>query len=73
MSWTLKTGDRIRLKTRTVFGFKGIAIVLHDTSSFPDGLVSWRPEGSSDHNFIGHALRCEVAKCRDQQAMEELS
>lgn len=71
MTWTLRTGDRIRLKTRTVFGFKGIAIVLRDTSSSPDGLVAWRPEGSSDHSFIGHAIRCEVAKCRIQYPLRQ--
>ena len=58
----LKKGDRIRLKVRTVFGFKGTATVVNDQVN---NLVQWRPDGSNPDDTsqdFCYACRHEVAK-----------
>ena len=73
MASTLKKGDRIRLKTPTVSGFKGFAVVLLDyPDPCPDDVIAWRPEGCTDVTFLGISPRCQVVRCRDQQGMAQL-
>lgn len=64
----LNAGDRIRLKVRTIGGWKGKGTVLTDQENGgPWALVRFRPDDGNDwsgHGFI--ACRFQVAKLRDQ-------
>jgi hypothetical protein len=67
MNWTLNKGDRIRLKVRTIGGFKGYATVLNESPvTGPNDTVEFCPEGCDDTYYLGVACRHEVAKCRNQ-------
>jgi hypothetical protein len=50
----IRKGDRIRLKVRSGLGFKGYAVAVEDCCS---ETVHWRPEGETDPNWVGIALR----------------
>ena len=68
MASTLKKGDRIRLKTPTVSGFRGPADVLNDApGTGPDDLIFWRPVEGTDAAGVGASLRRQVVRCHDQQ------
>lgn len=59
----LKKGDRIRLKVRTVFGFKGTATVMEDqVGDEPDATIRFKKDGSTEEHC--YACRHEVAKIR---------
>lgn len=66
----LRKGDLIRLKVRTAFKWKGLAVVaedqlLHD----PDSIVAFHRLGHPDE-ATSIALRKEVALVRDDQSDE---
>ncbi len=65
--WSLKKGDRIRLKVRTISGWIGLATVTHDQHGWDrdDDLVNYIRDGKP-HDINCFALRREVAKLRDQ-------
>ena len=65
MNNALKKGDRIRLKVRTFFGWKGCGTVLHDCDDDRAGLVYFHPDGDSPE-ARAVALRCEVARLRGE-------
>ena len=64
MTRLLRKGDRIRLKVRTLDGWKGEAIVVEDQLSVADRLVTFRPLGSDPEMPPGLAMRHEVALIR---------
>ena len=73
MSRLLQQGDRIRLKVRTLSGWKGTATVLrhdphHDLVEFlPDG-DEWRAELAREFDISGcYACRHEVALIRGKR------
>ena len=67
MAANLKKGDRIRLKSPTVSGFRGLAVVLIDApGAGRDDLIYWRPVESTDTADVGAALRRQVVRCHDQ-------
>lgn len=59
----LKKGDKIRLKVRTAFGWKGLGIVTMDQCG---ELVRFRKDGDPDDGLHDdcYACRHEVAKLR---------
>jgi hypothetical protein len=62
----LKKGDRIRLKVRTIGGWKGTATVTEDQIS-PDVTVWFRKDGSDPDDWMADrccACRHEVAVMR---------
>ena len=63
----LKKGDRIRLKVRTVCGWKGMGVVVED-QFVRGGLVRFRKEGDDPGLLHDHNVACdhEVALLRDQ-------
>ena len=66
----IRKGDRIRLKTRTAFGFKGYAIALNDCfDNDPNAIVEFRPERCDDPHYLGVACRFQVARCTTTTTM----
>ena len=59
----LKAGTRVRLKTRTVDGWKGTGTVLRDVLD-DDAIVKFRPD--DDESTTVMACRYQVAVLRDQ-------
>ena len=65
----LKKGDHVRLKIRTISGWKGTGIVLHDQySNSPESIIKFRPDDAdpNDEWRNCHALRRELSKIRTQ-------
>lgn len=63
----LKKGDRIRLKVRTIFGWKGTATVVEDQRF--DDTVRFVKDGDSPDDFLAtlcYACRHEVSKIRQK-------
>lgn len=59
----LKKGDKIRLKVRTLFGWKGIGIVMEDQiERGGDASIRYQKEGTEQDMCF--ALRYQVSKCR---------
>jgi len=54
----LKKGDRVRMKVRTLMGFKGCGTVVDMT---PSGLVCLRRDGRREDDYC-FAMRHQVAK-----------
>ena len=66
MTPRIKKGDLIRLKTRSIGGWKGYAIAKQDQlSSDPNEVIVYYPEGD-DPSRDSIACRFEVARCRHQ-------
>ena len=64
----LTIGTRIRLKVRTLGGWKGTATVTED-QLFPDDGVWFRPDGEDPDNWLtGRCVACrhEVSILRNQ-------
>ena len=62
----LKAGTRVRLKTRTVDGWKGTGTVIWDViDDEDDALVKFRPDGGEEWEQV-LACRYQVAVWRDQ-------
>lgn len=62
----LKEGDRIRLKVRTIMGFKGECTVAEDQLSRSDGVRFWRD--TDDRTWIpGDACDHEVVLVRKKK------
>jgi len=57
----LKKGDRIRLKVRTIFGWKGIGTVIED-QLHENSAVRFKKDENGSNNCT--ACRHEVAKMR---------
>jgi hypothetical protein len=55
----LREGDRISLKVRTAFGWKGDAVVVKDQLS-PGGIIAWRRESDDPSGPPSFAMRHEV-------------
>ena len=64
MTRLLRAGDRIRLKVRTMGGWKGEATVVKDQHGQDDPLVYFRRDDRPDWWPPGCALRDEVALVR---------
>lgn len=56
----LKKGDRIRLKVKTVFGWKGTGTVIRQNAD----MVSFQCDGETGDLSTGTAMRWEVSKIR---------
>ena len=59
MTRLLREGDRISLKVRTVFGWKGDAVVVRDQLS-PGGIIAWRRDSDDPDVAPSFAMRHEV-------------
>lgn len=64
MTRLLRKGDHIRLKVRTISGWKGEAIVVEDQLSVDDRSVTFRRLDSDPEMPPGLAMRHEVALIR---------
>jgi len=62
MTRLLRKGDRIRLKVRTAWGWKGEAIVVRDQLG-PDDIIAWRRIDDENYN------RCPGIACRHEVSL----
>ena len=59
MTRLLRKNDRIRLKVRTTFGWKGDAVVVRDQFS-PEDIIVWRRSDDKSGGPPAIAMRHEV-------------
>ena len=59
MTKLLRQGDHIRLKVRTIFGWKGKAIVIRDQLG-PEDVIAWRRDSDDPNGPPSLSMRHEV-------------
>lgn len=62
----LKKGDRVRLKVRTLFGWKGKGTVIRDQLTKDSG-VTFRKDGDDEHEVHEYEIGTEA--CRHEVAV----
>lgn len=63
-NYLIRQGDLIRLKSRTVFGWKGYGIALEDQPlGVTNPVIPFR-RLDDDPDSVSLAMRAEIARCR---------